>query len=89
LTIQNKMRIINTGNGILRRLNITLPENVAAALDRVSNKSRFIAEAVLEKISADERRRLDAELAEGYRAVRAEDARVDAEWESVTIKDWS
>ncbi len=73
----------------MRRLNITLPEIVAAALDRIPNKSRFIAEAVLEKIAADERHRLDAELSAGYQAVRAEDARVDAEWDSVTIKDWS
>ena len=89
LTIQKNMRIINTEFINMRRLNITLPEIVATALDKVSNKSRFIAEAVLEKLAADERRKLDAELAAAYQAVRTEDARVDAEWESVTIKDWS
>jgi hypothetical protein len=89
LTIQENMRIINTEFINMRRLNITLPEIVAMALDKVSNKSRFIAEAVLEKIAADERRKLDAELSAAYQAVRTEDARVDAEWELVTIKDWS
>ena len=34
------------------RMNITMPERVAQKLDKVKNKSRFIAEAVEEKMNA-------------------------------------
>ncbi len=88
LTIQENMRIINTESTLMRRLNITLPDDVVKALGRVANKSRFIAEAVMEKMAAEDRRVLDAALSEGYLATRTEEARVDAEWESATIKDW-
>jgi hypothetical protein len=82
------MRIINAEDFPMRRLNITLPDEVARALNRVANKSRFITEAVMEKMAEEDRRKLDADLSEGYLATRAEDARVDAEWETATTKDW-
>jgi metal-responsive CopG/Arc/MetJ family transcriptional regulator len=71
-----------------KRLNITLPEEVVASLEPISNKSRFIAEAVREKLARDARRRIDALLCEGYKAAAAEARRIDQEWDPATLEDW-
>ncbi|HLF17559.1 MAG TPA: hypothetical protein VI749_01535 [Candidatus Omnitrophota bacterium] len=63
------------------RLNITMPEEVVKQLQKVPNKSRFIAEAVREKMRNDEMKKLKAELIEGYKASAEEDKEVAAEWD--------
>jgi metal-responsive CopG/Arc/MetJ family transcriptional regulator len=83
------MRIINADNMTTKRLNITLPEEVMASLEPISNKSRFIAEAVREKIAREARQRLDILLCEGYRATASEDRRIAEEWDPITPEDWS
>ena len=89
MTIQPIMRIINTDNMAAKRLNITLPEEVVGSLEPISNKSRFIAEAVREKLARERRQRLDALLCEGYKATAAEAHRTDREWSPATLEDWS
>lgn len=82
------MRIIYAETMPAKRLNITLPEEVVASLEPISNKSRFIAEAVREKLAREARQRLDALLCEGYRATASEDRRIAEEWGPITFEDW-
>ncbi len=71
---------------MLRRLNITIPEDVAKELDKVPNKSKFIAQAVLEKIKRIKKEKLIEKLKEGYRATKEEDKALNEEWEKITIE---
>ncbi len=71
---------------MLRRLNITIPEEIAKELDKVPNKSKFIAQALSEKIKRIKREKLIKELKEGYRATREEDNVLNKDWEQITIE---
>ena len=73
---------------MMKRLNITLPEEVERALKPISNKSRFIAEALKEKLEKERRKKLDELLVEGYKATREEDKELNKEWEEVTLEKW-
>jgi len=72
----------------MKRLNITLPERVAEAIDVYQNKSRFITEAIIEKIEKDKKEKLDALLIEGYKNESGPDEKINQEWEVVTLKGW-
>jgi len=71
-----------------KRMNITLPEKVAEAIAPFNNKSKFIAEAVIEKIERDKKRQLDNLLIEGYRSQKKNDKELNYEWEGITLKSW-
>jgi metal-responsive CopG/Arc/MetJ family transcriptional regulator len=72
----------------LKRLNITLPERVAEAIEVYKNKSKFIAEAINEKIEKDEKEKLDTLLVEGYKSEHSSDKKINKEWEATTIEGW-
>lgn len=72
----------------LKRLNITLPEKVAEALEAYENKSRFISEAVIEKIIKDKKVETDSLLIEGYKNENSKDKKVNEEWERATLESW-
>lgn len=72
----------------MKRLNITLPDRVAEALINYSNKSKFIAEAVIQKIEKDNKEKLDKLLIEGYKTESKNDKKVNKEWENVTLESW-
>jgi len=72
----------------MKRLNITLPDEVVQEIKDLPNKSRFIAEALKEKLERIERERLDRLLVEGYKATKEEDKRIDKEWEKITLESW-
>ena len=72
----------------MKRLNITLPERVAEAIEVYQNKSKFIAEAVVEKIQKDKKEKLDVLLTEGYKSECGEDKKINKEWEDATIEGW-
>jgi len=69
-------------------LNITLPDEIAKKIANKRNKSRFIAEALKEKIEREEQKQIEQLLLEGYRATSKEDAKVQADWEEVEIEGW-
>jgi len=71
-----------------KRMNITLPEKVAEAIAPFNNKSKFIAEAVIEKIERDKKRQLDNLLIEGYRSQKKNDKELNYEWEGITLESW-
>ena len=72
----------------MRRLNITLPEEINEQIKSLPNKSRFIAEALKEKLDRIEREKLDRLLVEGYKATKEEDKGIDKEWEKITLEGW-
>ncbi|MDQ7825098.1 MAG: hypothetical protein RDV48_20015 [Candidatus Eremiobacteraeota bacterium] len=71
----------------MKRLNITLPDDIAAELKTLPHISRFIADTLREKLDRERMKKLDDALVEGYRAVAAEDRALDGEWESATLED--
>lgn len=72
----------------VKRLNITLPEEVAQEIKDVSNKSHFITEAIKEKLERINKEKLDKLLIEGYKITKEEDKKIDEEWEKITLEGW-
>lgn len=72
----------------MKRLNITLPEELYQELEPTSNKSRLIAEALKERLEKEKKKKLDELLVEGYKATKGEDKKLDKEWEKITLKGW-
>lgn len=73
------------------RLNITLPKGLVEAMNRVTEprkRSRFIAEAVRQRIEQKEKEEMDRLLAEGYRASAKESLSLTKEFESVDLEGW-
>ena len=66
----------------MKRLNITLPEDLIKKMKNLPNKSHFIAEALKEKLE------LDRKLIEGYKATRKEDKKINEDWEKITLEGW-
>jgi len=72
----------------MTRLNITLPDEIAKKIANKHNKSRFIAEALKEKIEREKQKQIEHLLLEGYNATSKEDARLQADWEKAGIERW-
>jgi metal-responsive CopG/Arc/MetJ family transcriptional regulator len=72
----------------MKRLNITLPEEIAQEINDIPNKSGFISEAVKEKLERINKEKLDKLLIEGYKATRKEDKESNQEWEKITLEGW-
>ncbi len=73
------------------KVNFTLPEDLLDLLKQnVRNRERsaFVAEALREKLAEQARKQLEAELIEGYQATAKEGARINAEWEAITLESW-
>ena len=73
------------------RLNITLPEELAQALEKLVSprqKSRFIAEAISQRIKKIQNEELERTLEEGYRARKDESISIAKEFESIDIEGW-
>jgi hypothetical protein len=74
---------------LMKRLNITMPEDLAKELEMIPNKSRFIAETLQKEINAFKLKKLDSLLIEGYKASKNEDGLVNTEWENITLEGWT
>jgi hypothetical protein len=72
----------------MKRLNITIPERVAEAIEAYENKSKFITEAIVEKVNRDEKEKLDSLLVEGYKNEYSSDKNVNKKWETATMERW-
>ncbi len=72
----------------MKRLNITIPDEVAEELKDKPNKSRYIAQAVKEKLSREKQKRLEEAMAEGYRAAAKEDSEVQSDWQEAELDKW-
>jgi len=82
------MRIIYTDIIQMKRLNITIPDEIAKDLVSIPNKSRYIAAALKEKIEKEKKQKLDALLCEGYQATKEEDKTLNEDWEKATLEGW-
>ena len=63
------------------RINITLPLEIAEMLKNVKNRSRFISEAIKERIKREEKATLIKELSEGYKVRKKEDKQLSLDWD--------
>ena len=73
------------------RLNVTLPKELVEAMNRVaelSKRSRFIAEAVRQKIEQKEKEEMEKLLVEGYQAAAKESFAIAEEFESADLEGW-
>ena len=73
------------------RLNVTLPKRLVEAMNRVAEprkRSRFIAEAVSQKIEQKEKEDMEKLLIEGYQAAATESLALAKEFESADLEDW-
>ncbi len=74
------------------RLNITLPDNLAVKMDsfiKRGQRSRFIADAVQQKITKLEGIALKEQLEEGYKARREESLNITKEFENSDLSGWN
>lgn len=67
-----------------QRLNITIPQEIMDKLKNKANKSKFIAQAIVDKLNAEQRQKEDAELAEAYRQSAIEDLEIMKDWDCTT-----
>lgn len=72
----------------MKRLNITIPERVAEAIEVYGNKSKFITEAIVEKISREKKEKMDSLLVEGYKNEYGSDKEINKKWEAATMERW-
>ena len=72
----------------MKRLNITLPEEIVRELKNVPNKSRFIADVLREKFERERKKKLDELLIEGYKTTKEENKKINKEWEEITLEGW-
>ncbi len=73
------------------RLNITIPKNLAQAINRFAGprkRSQFIAEAVRQQIEKKEKQELEKILEEGYRAAAKESLAITKEFEAADLENW-
>jgi len=70
------------------RFNITLPDEIANKLAEKRNKSRFIAEALKEKLEREKRKEIERLLMEGYKVTSKEDKKINSDWEKATLERW-
>ena len=72
----------------MKRLNITLPDDVAQELAHKRNKSRFIAQALEEKFRQEKQKKIEHLMKEGYKATSNQDEKVNSEWEQADLETW-
>ena len=73
------------------RLNVTLPKGLVEAMNRLTEprkRSRFIAEAVRQKIEQKNKDEMEKLLIEGYQAVAKESLALTQEFESADLEGW-
>ncbi|HPC87142.1 MAG TPA: hypothetical protein P5208_03975 [Smithellaceae bacterium] len=73
------------------RLNITLPKDLVAALNRVTEpgqRNRFITESLKERLMRFEKMELEAKLTEGYQATAREGVEITKEFSAADLEHW-
>jgi hypothetical protein len=72
-------------------MTITLPKDVALELDSLVSqrkKSRFIAQSLMEKMTALKKEGLQKELEEGYKTRREESRGLLRDYEASDLENW-
>jgi metal-responsive CopG/Arc/MetJ family transcriptional regulator len=74
-----------------QRINIMLPEETLAVLDRVAprgSRSRFVSRAVLHYVETQGKESLREQLKAGYLANASENLKIAAEWFPLEEEAW-
>ena len=66
------------------RFNVTIDWEVGKLLRGIKNKSRYITEALREKLTRDERKKRLLELQKAYKDSSREDRGLALDWDAVT-----
>ena len=66
------------------RMNITIPKELASLLRDKPNKSAYIAEALKEKLAAEDVARKNSALAQAYRQAALEEEKDLRDWDSLS-----
>lgn len=73
------------------RLNVTLPRGLVEAMNRVTEprkRSRFIAEAVRQKIEQKEKEEMESLLVKGYQDRAKDGLALTKEFENADLEGW-
>ncbi len=73
------------------RMNITLPSSLAKELKQITaqrKRSKFISDAIAQKIKQIKEQQLEKLLIEGYQATREEGLKLTKEFEQLDIEGW-
>jgi metal-responsive CopG/Arc/MetJ family transcriptional regulator len=73
------------------RLNITLPAELAKELKHITasrKQSKFVAEAVEQKIKELKQKQMEKVLVDGYKATRKEGVAITKDFDSVDLEGW-
>ena len=73
------------------RLNITLPADLAKKLKHITasrKQSKFVAEAVEQKIKELKQKQMEKVLVDGYKATRKEGIAITKDFDSVDLEGW-
>ena len=70
----------------MKRLNITLPDDINNELKTIKNKSKFIAQALKEKFEREREKQLKIKLKEGYKAMVSEEKELMSDWENTEVE---
>jgi len=73
------------------RLNVTIPEELVSQLDKLvgsRNKSRFITEALRERIETIQEQKLIKILEEGYKTRKQEGLSITRDFEPADLEGW-
>ena len=73
------------------RLNVTLPKDLAKALDAQAGprkKSQYIAKAIRRQLEQDRKEALNSALEEGYRNTAQEGLAIAKEFETADLERW-
>jgi UDP-N-acetylglucosamine 2-epimerase len=70
------------------RFNITVPDRIAQKLTKVGNKSRFISEAVEEKIKTQEKETRMITMAQEYKEMASEQVEFMKDWSVAETEGW-
>ena len=73
------------------RLNITLPKGLVQSMNKMTGprkRSRFIAEALRQRIDQLEKEDMEKLLEKGYQAVAKESLALTKEFEDADLEDW-
>ncbi len=73
------------------RLKVTLPKELVETMNRVTEprkRSRFIAEAVKQKIEQKEKEEMEKLLIEGYQSAAKESRALTKEFERTDLEGW-
>ena len=73
------------------RMNITLPSSLAKELKQITaqrKRSKFISDAIAQKIKQLKKQELEKLLVEGYQATKKEGLKLTKEFEQLDIEGW-